>query len=631
MEDRDNFWKDDTPREHVLGFYNTMKPLHEALSRQWYLNLAQIRGRQWLFYDGDGSDLKQLSGPRWHVQATFNKLLPMAIAQKQSLILVNPTITTKPANTASEKDKHNAETARALLKATWKGKDFQKALKRMISWMVPCTAGYLTAVWDSEEGDPLEPGLGTGDLVFGAPGPFEIVPDFAADWFDELPRFVRFKPRSIGYIERKYGKKVQPDGLNTNAIFQMKAQALTFMGKADLVPALKDHAIVYEMFELPSVKYPSGFHHICTAAEDLIEPKDLDPYYYTGPNGNKKYFLPLASAQMIEIIGSLLGTNCVEQAIPLQAYYNQGKSRVLEEIKRLGRVKIVAEKGSIPRGAMIDDPAEIIVEVNEGASFPPFALKPPEMPQYYLEFVRNLPLEIQDIFGLHDASMGVLPRRATSAKAIGFLVGKDADRAQDPKEGIDAAVEDIMRKALNIMANCYDEARVKDVIGEDGQITQRTLKGEELRAVDVTIIRDTSLPKSAAERMDLATAILEKNPSVKQVELVFAIMQADSIEDVKNIIAGYSEGEETYARMENFDMAKMIPRPVIAGENHQLHMKIHDELIKKPEADPRARTLAFQHKQMHMEQQGLEASQPPAAPGAAPAPAPAPAAPPPEL
>lgn len=615
-----SWWNTDTPRKHVLGFYEAMRPIHKALCQKWYQNIAMQSGGagQWATYKNNSTTLSVESAPVWRVRATFNKILPLSITQRQKLMPENPNITTRPANLLSDEDKKNAELARLLLRAKWTETDFQAELEEMTLGMVPCSIGYLLTLWDGKAGAEIAPGVGTGKVVITAGSPFEIIPDFSVSRFADCTRFMRVKVRSLEYIEHKYGKKVKAQTLDPQSIFQIKAQALITGSQSDMMKTLENHALVMDMFELPSVKYPQGFHHICTEDEDLIEPGTLDPYYIQKPDGSKEYFLPLDSAQMIRLYGVLVGTNSVEQATAPQCYLNQGKSTILENIKRLSRPKILAPEGAIAKGAMIEDPAEIIVEFNpevQGAITP---LKPPEMAQYHLDFIRSLPAEIQDAFGIHDATQGVLPRRATSGKAIGFLTAQDDERHFDPRKDIDRAIAGAFRKALNIHANAASEQETKDLIGDDGKLVDSVLRGAQLRAVDVDITRDTSLPKDAGSRMDLAMEILDKKATREQMEIVFAIMKAKNVEDLEAILKGNTMAEEIYVRMENYDMAKGLERPVSPGENHQMHIKGHEQQLRNPNIRADLKMFIMKHIADHRAQEGLEAANamPQAEPGA---------------
>ena len=601
--------KDETPRDHVLGFYNTMKPIHAALCKKWYYNIAMQAGEQWLVYGENSNVLKIPSAPNWRVRATFNKILPLSIMQRLKLIPNNPTINVRAANDLSDEDAESAKITRDFLRAKWKDIDFQDELDELTTWMVPCTVGYFLTLWDGRAGAEIAPGVGTGEGTIEAAAPFEIIPDFSVTRFKDMPRYVRAKVRSLDWIEHRYGKRVKAQKIDTSTMFQMRAQAIMAGSKTDMEKAMENHALVLDMFELPSKKYPQGFHHICTEDEDLIVQETLEPYFYKDPSGKKNYFLNLDAAQMIRLPGMLIGTNSVEQATAAQCYLNQGKSTILENIKRLSRPKVFAPEGKIPAGAMVEDPAQVIMEYDPEVEGEIVPFKPPEMAQYHLDFIKSLPAEIQDSYGIHDATTGVLPRRATSGKAISFLVEQDEERHFNPKQEIDRAIGNAFRKLANICANGYTEERVKDLIGDDNKIISQKLTGSQLRAVDVTITRDVALPKEASARMDLAMEILGKNPTPEQIDIIFAVMESSDIESLRAKLKGNSVAEEVYAQVENYDMAKGITRPVSLGEKHQMHVKVHEKLLANPNTKQDIKLLIMQHIADHRAQEGLEAAQ----------------------
>lgn len=601
--------KDETPRDHVKGFYEAMKDIHQAHCQQWYQNLAMLGGSQWATYAPGSNILKAISAPKHRIQATFNKLLPLAIIQRHKLLPNNPNISVRPANQESEIDKENAEIAQALLRALWDKEDFQEELDEMTLWMVPASVGYLVVLWDGKEGVQLDTGAWTGDATIEAASPFEIIPDYSVSRFKDMRRYLRYKVRSLDYIKQKYGKDVKAQKLDVGTMFSIKTQALMMKANVDLSKALEDSAVVMDMYELPNEKYPSGFHHVCTEDEDLIIPGTLDPYYIMD-HGQKKYGLNLFPAQMIRLAGTLIGTNSVEQATEPQCRYNDGKSKVLENARSFATLKMKAPVGAIAKGAMIESPAEKIVEIQDGID--PNSVQPlntPPMPSYYLDFIAKLPAEIQDIFGIHEATTGVLPRRATSGKAIGFLLGQDDERHFDPKEDVDKTISKAFRLFLNICARGYTEERVKDIIGRDGKLLSANIKGDQLRVQDVTISRDVALPKTAAERMDLALEVLGKKPTSEDLDIMFAIMEARNLEDLKAILKGNSAAEELYAQMENWDMSKGIERPVGAGENDRLHIKTHERLMRDPNIPQDFKLVTIMpHIQKHQMSEGAKAA-----------------------
>lgn len=598
------------PRGRVLGFYEAMKPIHQQLCKQWYYNLSMQSGNQYAAYLGNSQVLQIPSAPDWRVRAVFNEILPLSIVQKLKLMPSNPTITVRPANDLSDEDKANAEMARMLLKAKWKDIEFQDELDDFAGWMVPCTIAYFMTIWDARDGAEIAPGVGIGDAKIIAVSPFEIIPDFTYTRFREMPRYVRATVRDVEWVKHRFGKDVKPQKIDPATVYQLRAQALMTGCSENLNKVLDHHVIVLDMYELPCAEYPTGFHFVCTEQDDLMDaPASMEPYCLNTKEG-KQYFLNIDAAQMIRLPGRLIGTNCVEQATPAQCYYNQGQSTILENIKRLSRPKILAPEDKIPAGALAaEDPSQIILEYDSSIEGEITPMKPPEMATYHLDFIRSLPAKIQGAFGIHDASTGVLPRRATSGKAIGHLIGQDDERHFDPKKDVDRAVGGAFRKLLNVCANGYTEQRVRDLIGDDNKITSGTiLKGSMLRAADVTITRDVSLPKEASARMDLAMEVLGKNPTGDQIDIMFAIMKADSIESLQAILKSNSSAQEVYAQMENYDMAKGIDRPVAPGEKHQMHIKTHEQLLASPISEA-MKLLVMKHISDHRAQEGLENAQ----------------------
>ncbi len=613
-------WKGDSPRDHVMGFYKAMEPIHKALCKKWYYNIAMQAGNQWVQYQENSSVLQVPSAPPWRVHSVNNKILPLSVVQRIKLVPNNPTISTRPANMISEEDKNASDLARMWLRAKLKENDFKDELDEITLWMVPATMGYMFTLWDARIGEEIKDetgnglGVGEGDIVQEAASPFEVINDYSVTRFKDMRRVLRMKIRSCEFVEYKYKVKVKPQKIDAETMYQIKAQMLVTgaSNMTDIKKTMADHTIVYDMFEMPSNKYPDGFHHICTEDEDLItDPpqQTLNPYFMYDWKGRKKFFLPVDQAQMIRLAGVLVGTNSVEQAAAPQCQLNHGESNIQENIKRLGRTKVLAPRGKIVEGAMIEDPSEVVVEYDETIEGVITFEKPPEMASYHLNFIGSRPAAIQDSFGLHDQSMGVLPRRATSGKAIGFLSDADDERHTDPRKSIDRLIEGSARKMLALANNCYTDERVADLIGDDGKLVQQKISATMFRAIDVTITRDTALPTGAGDRMQLAKDILEMNPTREQLDIMFAFMEATDIEDLKGILQGNSMAEEIYVKMENYDLAKGIDRPVGTGENHQMHIKYHEKLLKNPTTKQDIKMLVMQHINNHREQDGLEAQQ----------------------
>ena len=74
----------------VKKFYDTMSDILETYERQWYLNIANYLGNQWLAYDKNSKRFAVPNAPSWRVRLVINKVMPIARAQMAKLHEVAP-------------------------------------------------------------------------------------------------------------------------------------------------------------------------------------------------------------------------------------------------------------------------------------------------------------------------------------------------------------------------------------------------------------------------------------------------------------------------------------------------------------------------------------------------------------
>lgn len=88
---------------------------------------------------------------------------------------------------------------------------------------------------------------------------------------------------------------------------------------------------------------------------------------------------------------------------------------------------------------------------------------------------------------------------------------------------------------------------------------------------------------------------------------MFEIMEASTTEDLKAILTGNSEAVEMYARMETFDLAKGIERPVSLGEPHDFHKTEHSKGLTNPNTTEQGKMTIMKHNMAHDQAKLLEA------------------------
>ena len=140
--------------------------------------------------------------------------------------------------------------------------------------------------------------------------------------------------------------------------------------------------------------------------------------------------------------------------------------------------------------------------------------------------------------------------------------------------------------------------RMVQVVGEDGRTSVLKFSGEKLKAVKkVSINLASPLMRSSAMRMEIADKIMEKFPGKVQPEQYMALIETGRLERVNK----RGTREALWIQRENEMLAQGKQIPVIAEENHRLHIDEHmcvtfDEMAR---ANPAVMEAAAKHMSEH--------------------------------
>ncbi len=611
----------DNPVAAVEAFCRLMKPTHEAYSRQWFLNISNFIGNQWLSLDRVTGRFVVPRAPSWRVRLVVNKILPIARTQIAKLRETEPRIYTA-ASTAEDADIQGADLATDVAQSIYNGSDFNDVRKQLTLWQVVAGNAYTVTVYDEragkeivdqqmdengqpildEQGNPVMRKFKTGDILIDFASPFEIVPDYSVSQWKEQNAIVRKKVRSLAQIHKRYGVVVGPEKLSDQYLDEQRIMNMVSNhGRfANTKNTLQNAATVKEMWHPPSEKYPEG-RHIITANGKLL-------YQGRLPNKrNGKPTMPVTHFGGIEIPGRLLDMSPLENLLQLQWTYNRGRSQVIENINLLGKAKVLAPMGSIPDGAYTDEPGEI-VEYDPNAGPPPEPITPPALPAYHLENLTRLQQEMEDVGGVHEISLGRLPRRATSGVALSILEEKDTTIITPMRDSLADGIAKTLSLALGIAAEKFVETRISKIVGKDKDHKIFRWKGTDLNSQDdVRVKIDQPFPSSRAAKLEFAINLVRSG--ILDPEDALSILQLDDLSKVKDL--ALKKDESKYAEMENFDLLK--GGQVNAGqyEDHQLHIKVHKRLAKNTRIDPSVRQVVEQHIKEHEAFMGMGQGLPP--------------------
>lgn len=583
----------------VNAFLETFEELHTPYQEQWYMNIANLVGQQYLSRDNASGKLSIPAAPSWRVRLVINKIGTASRILLAKLLPNSPVFYAVPSTMDSE-DVAAARLATKVVENIYSSAEFDEIKDELALWVIVAGIVDMFVVYDSdagrelyiEEKDPVtgmqmtNPITGkpmmkivpTGDIVFDVASPFEIIRDMSTTRLQECGAICRKKIRSVDYVKERYGVDVPSEKIPSDFDYAVKVMNLVNQDKnTDITQQLKGVCIVKDYYERPTKKYPRGRHLITAGNKEL-----LNSTLKTKLNG--KYEWPIVTFTGNKVVGRLMPMDFLQSALPLQWKYNRSRSMMIENLNALSRPKIFAAEGELPSGRFTDEPGEIVEYVPGLSSMGPVPVKMPELPSYFLDNLKYLTAEIDDVMNVHDISRGVLPRRATSGFALSILEEKDTSVLGPVVKSFKVGMESVFSLALGLARDNYNESRLMKIFGKQGELQGiQNWTGADLKSVDdVRIVLDTDLPSSRTGKLEFATGLAEKGLiSPKSALKLMNLSHLSDLEEEQPF------GDDVrYAEMENFNMLKGIQQIPSEFEEFPAHLAIHLKMLKSKVLPP---------------------------------------------
>lgn len=583
----------------VKSFSQAMEPIHRQYARQWYLNVSNYMGNQYLQFDYKQKNFVVPNAPSWRVRFTANKLQPLARTQMAKIKDIKMNFNAV-ARTSDEGDQKGAKLTSKIAENIYYASDFDQTKDDLVLWQGICGNGYIGTFYDADagrelrdvkkgedglpvmdkDGQPMMVTFGTGDIVFDAISPFEIVPDFSVTKWSEMMGVMRKKIRSVDYIEEKYGVKVSSEEIPQELLEGLKISnmvtansSLSGMRSDIKGQTLKNVAIVRELFLRPTKKHPKG-RHLIVADDKLLHSGDLSDYKLYG-----KYEIPIFHVPAIPVPGRLLAISSFENGMPVQWMYNRLRSIMIEHANLVSGPRLIAPLDSVPDGSYTDRPLSMI-EYDPAAGERPTFETPGNLPSYIMDGIKLLMSELEDIFGIHDISQGRLPRRATSGVALSILEEKDTTVVIPMKQFYRRGMEKAFSVAMGIASNKFDDTRISKIVGENNKVYLQEWRKTDMGSVDdVRLVEDSQMPTSKAAKMEAGINLAKAG--IIGPNKALTMMGMDSIIDIQDETT--TAIDQRNADGENFQMMKRIEVFPSELEPFQIHIANH---TAKLEANP---------------------------------------------
>lgn len=588
----------------IIGDVSECRQNRQVNEKQWLINIAMLHGKQHFEIErvpNAGLDsrimweLKEIARKRKTLR-TSNYILPIFRSLLARLLMMKSTVSIEP-TTNSQRDKSAARVSNEAAEDFWDNCNKRNpilcqdeggmllVLKKLFTYMLCMGQGYLKPYFNPKTVSKfyLNNEIGEGEI-----GEVEVKVRHAFDVFKDPMRMWSIEQSiyHVDEVEAMYGYKCEPEDVG----FSETEQRLISLIEGTATSKWENAARIYEKYCLAGGKHPNGKMYVCNRKKILYDGELPAAYKGRLPHFDFKY---------IDFFMSLYGQALIEQLISLQEDYNETLSKIA------GYKKWMAGKLLIPRGANIsekwnDQIGQIVFY--DPAQKPSYEQAPPA-PEFLFKELMRIRKDMEDVSGVHDASLGRVPQQAKSGRAIENLTELDNSQMAPNLLSIEAQLSFFMDTVINIMTEHYSEPRFLSITGD--QV-----------GPDIKNFIGSSLMGNRRTRVSLGSAM----PISKEArqEFIFKLLQLQIIDQEKarellefgDIDGVYHNLDETLAREENQNMLE--PRyEVIAEqwEDHNVHIKVHTDFMKTKEffeLDPLLQEKIKLHREQHQEYLRME-------------------------
>jgi len=598
----------------------------DAMERQWKLNLAFYKGKQYVFYNRKSRRIESLptdegDKPRYRVRLVSNQIAPNTQSLLSRLVKSKPQFFATPGQASYEAQKAT-QVAENLLDYWWDAFHLSEKREEAMMWAIIAGNGFWKVSWDDQVGqgikvmldpegqpivDPLvehyfrqnleevgvdasefEKRVYQGEIRVDVLSPFDVLLDDSAQVFEDCKFAFCIHPMTSEEIMERYGVRLKPNAVNRYPDESLPGSFGNLDGKTN-----ENVRIVYYGYFLPGPKYPDGRFVAFTKNPSIV--------LYDAPWPFPFEELPLIKFPGMRIPGQLWDTSVVEQAVPLQKELNRSLSQIIEYKNLTLKPQMLAPVGSL-RQRMTDEPGAIF-EYNPVAGKVPESIPIPSLPPYVFEHLQDLGNRLKDIFGLNEIMEGSVPPNVEAGVAIDLLQEAATDRLAPQIMLMEKSLERAGNLMLQLAQQYYTEPRTMIITGSGSKPkVERFEDADLIKGISVKVEAGSGLPRTRAGKQArvmqlLQMGILSPTKAYKYMDMA----------DFKGLQMQYEADEEQAMREHD----KLIDGGIV---NEQAAMQAQEQLmmsmLEGGEVDPQLlqqsveaglQPLAYENKSAHLE------------------------------
>ena len=470
---------------------------------EWRLNNNFLNGNQ--FVDINVlSDLDQVEkNYYWQEREVYNHIAPIIESRLAKLNAIKPEMDIMPASSSIE-DKKVAKLSQDILRAVYERLDISEKISRATTWSEITGTSFYKVSWNASRGkkiyDDKSREIREGDIEVSVLSPFEIFPDSSAcEEISDCESIIHAKAYSIRAIKNIWGVDVKGEDID---IFDYASTSSSPSSSTK-----KNHAIVIERYESPSVDYPNG-RLIVVCDDKLLYLGELP--YINLASGERGF--PFIKQVSIRVPGCFWGKSVINKIIPIQRAFNAVKNRKHEYMNRLSLGVLTVEDGSVDLNALEQEglqPGKVIV-YRQGAN-PPKFLEEETLPSAFEDEEESLLNEFSEISGVTNILSNRFNSTNLSGTALELLIEQDTSRLNSSIDEIDRAVKNVAKMILRLYKQFAVTPRLLRITNDSHESDLVYFKNTDLGIEDIVFMSDSTILESLSVKRDHILELLSSD------------------------------------------------------------------------------------------------------------------------
>lgn len=442
--------------------------------------------------------------------------------------------------------------------------DYDTKLSRATQWAILCGTGYLKWLWDAGPSY----GGGNGKPCLLAPSWFEVYLDPYAKMFSDCRHIIQSSFMDVEQVYDKYGIEVNG---GPSQVDEAKTSLLRGMGCA---PALSG-AVVNELWQLPSRRYPKGRYAVWTGRERLVPPDNL-PYEHL----IEHRMLPYTQLGVIERPDSPYYLSPVQYLRPAQMELNVAHNQAFKVRRNFGNGKVFLEEGLELNEPWDDSTGQVLKAMPGGTP----GAKPQIIQPVYASMTEDLNVLEQGmmhIVGQHEVSQAQVPGRVEAAKAIELLRESDAGALAVLRKTTEVSNTVGWWQMLQLARAYQTVAEMVPAYSKEGLPEVKHFKAGDMQpGFRIRTTMTTGLARSRTNRIEtvmrmVELGILDKDRDQETI--------AELLETPLSNTNRSNSDDLMLSRNENLDLAADKAIEPGSWDDHETHIREHNKFRKSIE------------------------------------------------